>query len=51
MTPNRRSDAHLITIIIILMAGTGGGTKLWQQNLKDRALSFFFKNVQKKRKK
>jgi len=33
------------------MQAKGGGVKLWQQNLKDRALSFFFKNVQKKRKK
>jgi len=29
----------------------GGRAKLWQQIFKDRALSLFFKNVQKKRKK
>jgi len=33
------------------MQARGGGAKLWQQNLKDRALNLFIKNVQKKRKK
>lgn len=41
----------MILIIIYHLSMYGGGSKLLTENRKDRASSFHFKNVQKKRKK